>query len=61
MPFGVLDFWLGGLMIGFWPGLTIGFFLILMIGLFPNVTDPVMPAYRCHVPAVIGAMPIEVR
>ena len=69
MPFGMIDFWLGGLMIGFWPRLTIGFFPILMIGLFPNVMggffpnvmDPVMPAYRCHVPAMIGAMPIEVR
>ena len=60
MPFGMIDLWLG-LMIGFWPRLTIGFFPILMIGFFPNVMDPVMPACRCHVPAMIGAMPIEVR
>ncbi len=69
MPFGMIDFRLGGLMIGFWPRLTIGFFPILMIGLlpnvmsgfFPNVMDPEMLACRCRDPAVFGAMPVEVR
>ncbi len=51
MPSGMIDFWLG-LMLGFFPN--------VMSGFFPNVMDLVMLACRCRVPAMAGAMPIDV-